>query len=391
MIDRSILESSPVEVIFGDGAAAQVGKLARRFGARRRVLVVTDPAIVAAGWAGEAVRRLEAETLRVTLFEGAEPNPTTETIERGITAAARGASQEDAIDLIVGLGGGSAMDCAKGINLLLRCGGRIADYRGDADATTLAARPALLPMILMPTTAGTGSEAQSFALISDAKTHMKMACGDRRRPGSGGLRPIAAILDPQLTATAPPSVAIATSIDAISHAIETAGCRVRNEVSRRFSIEAWRLLATNFATSITDRADDTAREAMLLGAHLAGCAIEQSMLGAAHACANPLTAHFGITHGIAVGVMLPHVIRFNARDGDENPYAALDRSPSRLAATVESMLDAGGIARRLSGHGVTREALAMLAEDAAKQWTAGFNPVPVGAAELLAIYQSAWG
>ncbi|MFN0135825.1 MAG: iron-containing alcohol dehydrogenase family protein [Phycisphaerae bacterium] len=381
MIDAQLLTSSPVRVVFGSHALAQLGAVveAERV---KRAMIVTDPAIRVVGYLGRAVHHLHECFIETVVFDQCEANPTTATVARGLEVARRSPP-----DLIIGLGGGSAMDCAKAINLLLQCGGQMSDYRGDPATAALDARRPLLPMVLVPTTAGTGSEAQSFAIIADATTHMKMPCGDRR--SVGGLRPRVAILDPVLTDTVPPRIAAATGIDAITHAVETAGCRVRTEVSRRFSIEAWRRLATAFPLVMSDPHDESARGDMLLGAHLAGCAIENSMLGAAHACANPLTAKYEIAHGVAVGIMLPHVIRFNARDGDENPYAALDRSPSRLAATIESLLDAGEIPRRLRDVGVERETLPTLAEQAAAQWTAGFNPVPVGAAEMLTLYSAA--
>lgn len=378
------LSVSPVRVVVGAGTISRVGDLAREAGARERVLLVTDHAIRAAGHVSRATNALAAAFLHVVLFDDVIPNPTTETVNAGLAVARR-----ESIDLIVGLGGGSVMDAAKGINLLLSNGGNISDYRGDPPAETLAARRPLLPMILAPTTAGTGSEAQSFALISDPATHIKTACGDRRPPGSGGLRPIWAILDPDLTWTAPPSVAAAVGMDALTHAVETAGCRVRTDASRRLSKLAWARLSRTYEASLTAPDDEAVRTEMLIGADLAGAAIEQSMLGAAHACANPLTARFDVVHGVAVGLMLPHVIRFNAA-GDVNPYGDLDESPDRLAAAIERLLAAAALPRRLNDLGVLRTALPELAQQAAAQWTAGFNPRPVGPAELERIFTDAF-
>src|SRR5437764_14536495 len=193
------------------------------------------------------------------------------------------------------------MDCAKGINFLFTNGGRMQDYWGVGKAT----RP-MLPMIAVPTTAGTGSETQSFALISDAQSHVKMACGDKK----ASFR--IALLDPMLTVTQPRGVTALTGIDAIAHALETYVTRSRNPASLAFSREAWSLLGENLAHVLDDPNDLDARGGMQLGACFAGLAIENSMLGAAHALANPLTAHYGITHGVAIGLVLPHVVRFNA-------------------------------------------------------------------------------
>jgi len=238
-------------------------------------------------------------------------------------------------------------------------------------------------MIAVPTTAGTGSEAQSFALISDSATHQKMACGDVKAACRW------AILDPELTLTQPPQVAAASGIDAVAHAIETAGTTKRNQVSLEMSRLAWSRLDSAFERAVRDRRDDEARADMLMGAHLAGAAIEQSMLGAAHACANPLTARLGIVHGIAVGVMLPHVVRFNSANG-ENPYAALSDDPEWLARRLERLLEAGGLPRRLADCGVPQGMISDLAREAAQQWTVMFNPRLVGAAELSEVYATAF-
>ena len=179
-------------------------------------------------------------------------------------------------------------------------------------------------MIGIPTTAGTGSEAQSYAVIADARTHMKMACGDP----SAAFR--VAILDPELTLTAPPGVTAAAGIDAIAHAVETAVTTRRTPLSDTFSHQGWRLLSEGFERVVLHAADVEARAMMQIGAHFAGLAIEQSMLGAAHACANPLTARFGLSHGVALAILLPHVVRWNGRIALDG-YAALLGSPRRRA------------------------------------------------------------
>lgn len=379
----AILAHSPVRVLFAAGALRELGPALRSLGATR-VLLVSDPALRAPGHLDVALASLAGAQVAATIHEAVPPNPSEADVVAGLDAARR-----QPIDAIVGLGGGSAMDCAKGVNLLLSCGGRIADYRGDPGPDVLAARRPLLPMVLVPTTAGTGSEAQSFALIRDSTTGMKLACGDRRPPAGGGLRPRVAILDPQLTRTQPPPVAAATGMDALTHAVETSGCRVRSETSRALSREAWVRLSRCFPTAVRDPNDDAARAEMLLGAHLAGCAIEASMLGAAHACANPLTARFEIVHGVAVGLMLPHVIRFNAAAG-ANPYADLDESAEHLAERIAGFGRTAGLPSRLRDLAVPQSALRELAPLAAAQWTASYNPRPVSSADIERIYHQAW-
>lgn len=367
----AVLKHSRVRVVFGAGRLADVGKLAAELGATY-VLLVTDPGIVRAGHAERAARSIRDAGLKITVFDGVAENPTTVHVSAGVEAARKA----DA-DFLVGLGGGSSMDCAKAVNFIFTNSGTIADYWGVNRAAH-----AMLPMIAIPTTAGTGSEAQSFALITDPVTHQKMACGDEKALCK------LAILDPEVTATVPRAVAAATGIDAVAHAVETAGTKKRNDVSREMSREAWVRLDAAYETSLRDANDAAAREKMLLGAHLAGAAIEQSMLGAAHACANPLTARFGITHGVAVGLLLPHVVRFNgARAG--NPYSDLDADVDRLARRIHAMLTAAKLPRRLIELDVAESILRALADEAATQWTAQFNPHPVGAHELHEIYRAA--
>src|SRR5215207_813695 len=195
---------SRTRVVFGEGAIARLGELARESGFRR-TLLVADLGLVASGHVAEAVGPLRAAGVEVFEFHDFESNPDTRMIERGRDFAA-----PLGVDSVIGLGGGSSLDCAKGVNFLLTNGGRMQDYWGYGKA----ARP-LLPMIGVPTTAGTGSEAQSYALISDAETHVKMACGDR----SASFR--VAVLDPALTVSQPATVTATAGFDAVSHAVET--------------------------------------------------------------------------------------------------------------------------------------------------------------------------
>ena len=368
-----ILQQSEVRVRFGAASLNCIGREACELGATR-VLLVSDPGIVATGHVDRATDYLRDAGIEVTIFSGVEENPTTRHVAAGVAVA-----RDMGVDFIIGLGGGSSMDCAKGINFLHTNGGRMQDYWGVNKAT----KP-MLPMIAIPTTAGTGSEAQSFALITDPDTHQKMACGDKKALCK------LAILDPDLTHTMPRAVAAATGIDAISHAVETSACNKRTASSRAFSQDAWSRLSRSFIATLNDPTNAEARCDMLLGANLAGCAIEKSMLGAAHACANPLTARYGVVHGLAVGAMLPHVIRYNSEHAKSNPYADLHADGFSLADEIESLLHAANIPTNLNAHGVEPESLGALAEMASQQWTAQFNPVTVDADALLDIYHAAY-
>lgn len=372
-------------IVFGINVVERVGALAREIDAKR-ILLVTDPGIVAAGHAARVRAILESAGLAVTFYDQARENPTTQCVEACVAVA-----KSAGVDTIVGLGGGSSMDTAKGCNFLLTNGGRMQDYWGVGKAT----KP-MLPLIAVPTTAGTGSECQSAALIVDEQTHQKMACLDSKAAAR------IAVLDPTLTLSQPLRVTACTGIDALAHALETAVTNKRNPISAMLSREAFKLCITAFPEVLLDAKNLEARGRMLLGAALAGLAIENSMLGAAHAAANPLTAHYGVVHGQAVGVMLPSVIRFNAADPQSrrayaelatgNPInCAIDghaNTCEELAARIEALLGLAQMPRSLAECGVERNAVGMLAEEAARQWTATFNPRTVSKEDFVELYEA---
>lgn len=361
-------------VVFGSGEFARLGEIARELGGTR-CLLVADPGMVDASYASEAVRSLKARRMTVHAFHEFQPNPTSAMAEAGGAFAS-----QLGIDLIVAVGGGSSLDCAKAINFLLSNGGRIKDYWGYGKA----ARP-MLPMVAVPTTAGTGSEAQTSATLIDSETGARMSCGDAK----AAFR--VAILDPKLTVSQPPALAAATGYDALSHALETLVTNRQTALSECFSRSAWRLLYSGFEPMLR-RADDLeARGTMLLGAHFGGLAIENSNLGAAHACAHPLTDHFGLPHGGAIALVLPHVIAWNSRT-DANSTAERYRElyPGDLPGRLRELAEMAGLAANLREAGIPEEALPRLAEDAAKQWTGKFNPLPFNATAALEIYQAAY-
>ena len=364
-------------IVCGAGALAQLGERARELGTR--ALLVSDPGIVKAGHTERAEAFLRAAGVATALFSEVHENPTTDDVDACLAVA-----QAFQPDVLIALGGGSALDTAKATNFLLTNGGPLSEFWVASPSRRSFTKP-LLPCIALPTTAGTGSEVQCHALIADAKTHAKMALGE------AGAEPTLALLDAELTLTLPPSVTAQTGIDALVHAIETAVTKPRTAHSLLFSHEAFRLLAANFSRVLENPGDLEAREAMQLGATWAGLAIEYSMLGIAHSLANPLTAHFGVVHGQAVGVMLPHVIRFNAADpATRRAYEALGHSPEALAEQVTCWLRLAGLETSLRACGVEETALPTLAAEAARQWTAAFNPRAVTATDLAGLYRAAF-
>ncbi len=368
-------------VIFGAGVIDRLGELAREL-KFQRTLLVADHGLVASGHVDEAVGPLEKAGVEVFRFHDFEVNPDTRMVEAG-TAFVSPLN----IDSIIGLGGGSSLDCAKGINFLLTNGGRMSEYRGYGKAT----RP-MLPMIAIPTTAGTGSEAQSYALISDAESHVKMACGDPK----ASFR--VALLDPALTVSQPRSITAISGFDAIAHAVETFVTTKRNPLSEIFSREAWRLLERNYERVLNQPDDLEARGAMQLGAYYAGVAIENSMLGATHACANPLTARYGTAHGAAIAMLLPSVVRWNETVAADQyamllNWSSVNGKSNNLSATealarrLEELSEAGGLRNNLRAAGVTENELTELASEAAEQWTGTFNPRPFDKEGAIEVYQ----
>lgn len=370
-------------VVFGVGALERLSELVDDLGFRR-TLLVADRGMIASGHVDEALAALSSSGAEIFRFHDFESNPNTRMVEAGREFAAA-----LDIDSIIGFGGGSSLDCAKGINFLLSNGGSMQDYLGYGKAT----QP-FLPMIAVPTTAGTGSEAQTYALISDYKTHLKMACGDSK----AAFR--VAVLDPQLTVSQPRELTAAAGFDAIAHAVETFVTTRRNALSEFFSREAWRLLEGNYERVLSAPEDLEARGAMQLGAYFAGVAIENSMLGATHACANPLTAHYGTAHGKAIALMLPSVVRWNGPVSNDryeelsrvaNLETSMSYEPNQvLAQRLEQLASAGGLKRGLGNAGVPATDLPMLAAEAAKQWTGTFNPRSFDLKGALEVYESAF-
>jgi alcohol dehydrogenase class IV len=378
-----VFDTTP-SVIFGAGAIARIGEIARaRLGAR--ALVVTDAGLVRAGLVAPALAALEAAGVTVAVFDAVVADPP----EAVVTAAVAAARAHEA-DAVIGLGGGSSLDVAKLVALIARSGERLADIYGVG----LAKGPRL-PLLLAPTTAGTGSEVTPISIVTTG-------AHEKRGVVSPLIIPDVALLDPDLTLGLPAPVTAATGVDAMVHAIEayTSASPNNNPVSRALAREALRLLGANIRRAVHEGSDREARAAMLIGSMLAGQAFANSPVAAVHALAYPLGGHFGIPHGLSNALVLPHVLRFNApacgrlyaeiaRDAcpDLPPEADADAfvaGITRLCADV-------GLPPRLREAGVPWDAIAMLAEDAMKQTRLLVNnPRPVTLADARAIYEAAW-
>lgn len=377
-------EEPTQNIIFGNGTSNRVGKIAKKFG--QHALLVTDSGLSSVGHPQKIQKILEAANLKVTLFDESIENPTESSVQACVQVA-----EKSEVDLIIGLGGGSSMDTAKGCNFILSNGGKMSDFWGVDKAT----RP-MYPLIAIPTTAGTGSECQSFALISNDISHKKMACGDKKA------LPRVTLLDPELTLSQPNSVTACTGVDALSHALESMVTSKRNKKSHHHAQLAFQLIQEFLPLVLKDPTDLYNRGQVLLGASHAGAAIERSMLGAAHSMANPLTANRGIVHGVAVGIVLPEVVKFNKKDlGTNSIYAELARvsgiasmdchdeeASGLLIEKIYSILKLAKIPSFLNELGFAPSDIPSLALDASEQWTANFNPRPVSRDGFENIYSN---
>lgn len=377
MIEPFASKPAP-KLVFGAGMLRELPACVREVGGSA-VFLVSDTGLKRAGHLEKTIRLLEAAGIHVDAYDHSHENPS-----EADAAACAAAARRLKFDCIVALGGGSSMDTAKACNFLLTNGGAMRDYHGYGKA----AKP-MLPFIAIPTTAGTGSECQSYALVSRDDTHEKMACGDAKA------RARIAILDPDLTETQPKSVAILTGLDALAHALESAVCTKRNAISALYSEAAFQHIAPAIGAVIAGRPSHDERGHMQLGATLAGIAIENSMLGAAHASANPLTARHNVTHGHAVALMLPHVMRFNTSDAAAGAiYARYSAILAEAGVTKLPLIDWVAQLVAQSGfpavNGAAQDVPA-LAQDATKQWTGQFNPRPLQADDFATLYRSALG
>lgn len=364
-------------LVFGPGALRDLPNYVRETGASA-VFLVTDPGIARAGHVETARLLLTHAGVAVTVFDQTQENPTEHDVALCCEAA-----RSARFECFIALGGGSSMDTAKACNFLLTNGGQMRDYHGYGKAT----RP-MLPFIAIPTTSGTGSECQSYALVSRDDTHEKMACGDPKA------RAHIALLDPELAATQPRSVAVLTGLDALSHALESAVSTKKNPLSSVYAEASFRHLTGALGPILAGRAtlDDFGH--MQLGAALAGLAIENSMLGAAHAAANPLTARHHIIHGHAIGIMLPAVLSFNAESDAARPvYARFSEILREKGVSEQPLLTwVDDIIRACALPSFDRRVLdfSTLAHEASLQWTGKFNPRPLQPADFEALYQRAF-
>jgi len=383
---NAFLFNTTASIVFGQDAAARLGELIQ--GRGQRVMVVTDPGVMRAGLVAPILESLAKQGLAYQIFDQVQADP-----PQALVLQATQAARQAGADLVLGVGGGSSLDVAKLAALLLGSEQPLEHMYGVNQA-----RGQRLPLILVPTTAGTGSEVTPISIVTT---------GEHEKKGvvSPLLLPDVALLDPVLTLGLPAPVTAATGIDAMVHAIEayTSVNTNNNPLSRGLALQALQLLGANIVQAVKQGSDVAARSGMLLGALLAGQAFANSPVAAVHALAYPLGGHYGIAHGLSNALMLPHVLRFNA-PASARAYAELAPHlfPSLEKGSDETVcgqfIDALaalsreiGLPARLRDLDIEASACDRLAEDAMKQTRLLVNnPRPLTHADALAIYRAAW-
>lgn len=379
--------STARSIVFGDGAIRKLGEIAHRH-LGTRVILVTDPGIASSHLLDAALAAMNGARIDLAIYDGVKSDPP-EAVVLEAVAKARAHGAEG----VIGFGGGSSLDVAKLVALLACSDEQLEDIYGVDKV-----KGARLPLVLVPTTAGTGSEVTPIAIVTTGAAEKKGVV-------SPVLLPDVALLDPQMTYALPHHVTAATGIDAMVHAIEayTSTSPNNNALSRTLAKEALRLLAGSIRSAVREGTHTEARANMLLGAMLAGQAFANSPVAAVHALAYPLGGHYHVAHGLSNALVLPHVLRFNA-DACGKAYAELapiafphladvpaSRRGEAFAEAIEHLSAELDLAQRLRDVDVPREDLPMLAADAMKQTRLLVNnPRPLTEADALAIYEAAW-
>jgi len=375
----------PTKIVAGAGAVAEIAKEAKLLGGKK-VLIVTDPGLCKAGLPGIVSEILKAGGIEVVSFDAVESDPSIATATKVAELA-----KTFAADVLVAVGGGSAIDAAKSASLLVTSGGYLKDYAGVGKVS----KPTL-PLIAIPTTAGTGSEVTIFAVMSDTEKNEKFTIS------SPLIAPRVGILDPELTVKLPPSITAFTGMDALTHAVEAYCSVIAQPTTDGLALEAIKMILVNLPIAVHRGDNLKVRENMLQAALLAGIAFNSAFLGLAHAMASPLGAHFHVPHGLANAVMLPYVMAFNL-PAAVSKYAAVATAlglgtsgehPRRLAEkTVDAVTQLGrdiNIPVRLRDIGAKEESLPQVAKDALKSIQLKFNPRFASEQEILSLLLNAF-
>lgn len=373
----------PQEIVFGVGALSRLPELLGKLGSDN-VLVVSDRSLEKIGMVDEILRIVRENGIQAHTFLDILPNPTVDMVNAAVEAyRSAGATS------IVALGGGSPMDVAKAVGVLATYGGSITQYEGAHKVPG-----PIVPMIAIPTTAGTGSEVTAFSVITDTARSYKLTVF------SYELLPRYALLDPNMITSVPPSVAAACGVDALIHALEAYVSLGASPFSDAMAEKAMALIGGNIRRFVANRRDIEAASAMMSGSMFAGIAFAWARLGNVHAMSHPVSAYFGVAHGIANAILLPVVVEYNAL-ADKGRYEviynyirekkepATDFTPQMLADELRSLNRQLGIPESLSAVGVTEDKIPAMAEDAMKSGNIAVNPRQTTLRDVIALYHRA--
>jgi alcohol dehydrogenase class IV len=377
---------SPTKITFGLDSAQQVAHEVKQFGGSK-VLIVTDPGVIAAELLSPVESSLKAGDVAYVIYDGVEPEPPARVIDRGAEIF-----KSEGCDLVMGLGGGSSLDVSKGISILAANKGRILDFCGIDQVPRKGA-----PMILIPTTAGTGSEVTRVLVLTDEEQNTKNVVFTPYALAN------AAIIDPMLTVSLPPTVTADTGMDAMVHVIETYVSMNATVFSDILAERALALIAENLPAAWAKGSNTQARSNMSLAATLAGLAFGSGGLGAVHALAYPLGTEYHMTHGRTNAIMLPHVMRYNL-PGNPEKYALIARLMGRdtegfapleaaelAVEAIEDLLDTIGVSFRIKDYGIPEADLPKLVAGGMKQARLFVpNPRDLNEADVASIYKEAY-
>jgi len=372
------------EIVFGHGALSEAGFAARRLDARR-VFIVTDPGIIEAGWLAELQQHLDDVGLPHVVWHGVTPNPKDHEV-----AAGHRIYQASGADVIIGLGGGSVIDAAKAIAVLSSNGGQILDYEG-VDRVTQA----IPPLIMIPSTSGTGADLSQFCVITDTVRKLKATLIGR------ALVPNISITDPRLLVTMPEDLNAATGLDALTHGIEAYVSRAASPLTDVHALTAIRLVSGNLLRTIDVPLDTGARAGMAQASLEAGLAFTNAILGATHAMSHQVGGALDLPHGVVNGVLLPHVMRFNAGAHPE-PFVPIAQALGLAVETmsaedaahaaadrVRELANSVGVPKGLGDLGVTEEDIAQLSINTLGDACLTTNPRDASVDDVTAIFRAA--
>lgn len=354
-------------VVFGKDAVKKLPEMLREYQAKS-VMVVYDAGVKMAGIAQKVLAEVEKAEVKVTVFDGVIPNPTNEVVEEASEIA-----KKEKIDVFVAVGGGSSIDLTKAVNILMTNPGPIGQYGGIG-----MVKEPVLPLIAIPTTAGTSSEITNVVALTDTKAVCKYVIIDNKIVADK------VIADPEFTKTMPPSVTAATGMDAITHAVESYISNMATPLTEYHSLKGLQIFYENLPKAVADGSNIEAREQMMLGCIIAGFGFSNANLGLVHGIAHTLSAHFHLAHGMANATVLPYVMEYNADSCPQKmvelakainlPVSGnIEEDKLLLSKELLKLTKALGI-KTLSEQGIKEKDLAMLAEDVLKEPVLGFNP-----------------